>query len=54
MGNCQHPSRQRRLPANSFFTISPNKKARWLHHAAEAMLQAVQEDWDVWKKKGYA
>jgi len=30
------------------------QKAKWLHHAAEAMLQAVREDWDVWKKKGYA
>jgi len=30
------------------------QKGKWLHHAAEAMLQAVQEDWDVWKKKGYA
>jgi Uncharacterized protein conserved in bacteria (DUF2252) len=29
------------------------QKARWLHHAAEAMLQAVGEDWNVWKKKGY-
>jgi Uncharacterized protein conserved in bacteria (DUF2252) len=30
------------------------QKGRWLHHAAEAMLQAVREDWNVWKKKGYA
>jgi hypothetical protein len=29
------------------------QKGKWLHHAAEAMLQAVREDWDVWKKKGY-
>jgi hypothetical protein len=29
------------------------KKGKWLHHAAEAMLQVVREDWDVWKKKGY-
>jgi hypothetical protein len=30
------------------------QKGRWLHHAAEAMLQAIRADWDVWKKKGYA
>jgi len=30
------------------------QKAKWLHHAAEAMLQAVRSDWEVWKKKGYA
>jgi Uncharacterized protein conserved in bacteria (DUF2252) len=29
------------------------QKARWLHHAAETMLDAVRSDWDVWKKKGY-
>jgi hypothetical protein len=28
-------------------------KGKWLHNAAEAMLQAVRSDWDVWKKKGY-
>jgi len=30
------------------------QKGRWLHVAAETMLQAVREDWNVWKKKGYA
>jgi Uncharacterized protein conserved in bacteria (DUF2252) len=30
------------------------QKSRWLHHASEAMLEAVRSDWDVWKKKGYA
>jgi hypothetical protein len=30
------------------------QKPKWLHHAAEAMLQAVRTDWQVWKKKGYA
>jgi hypothetical protein len=30
------------------------QKGKWLHHAAEAMLQAVRSDWPVWKKKGYA
>jgi hypothetical protein len=30
------------------------QKGKWLHHAAETMLQAVREDWNVWKKKGYA
>src|ERR1700692_84233 len=30
------------------------QKGKWLHHAAEAMLQAVRSDWAVWKKKGYA
>jgi hypothetical protein len=29
------------------------QKARWLHEAAEIMLQAVRADWNVWKKKGY-
>jgi hypothetical protein len=29
------------------------QKSKWLHHAAEAMLQAVRSDWEVWKKKGY-
>jgi hypothetical protein len=31
----------------------PKQKGKWLHHAAEAMLQATRSDWDVWKKKGY-
>jgi hypothetical protein len=30
------------------------QKGKWLHRAAEAMLQAVRSDWEVWKKKGYA
>ena len=30
------------------------QKGKWLHHAAEAMLQAVRSDWEVWTKKGYA
>jgi Uncharacterized protein conserved in bacteria (DUF2252) len=30
------------------------QKGKWLHHAAEAMLEAVRSDWDAWKKKGYA
>lgn len=29
------------------------QKGRWLHLAAEAMLEAVRMDWNVWKKKGY-
>jgi hypothetical protein len=29
------------------------QKARWLHNAAEVMLEAVRDDWNVWKKKGY-
>jgi hypothetical protein len=29
------------------------QKGKWLHHAAEAMLEAVRSDWEVWKKKGY-
>lgn len=29
------------------------QKPRWLHHASEAMLDAVRSDWEVWKKKGY-
>ena len=30
------------------------QKPKWLHHASEAMLEAVRADWIVWKKKGYA
>jgi hypothetical protein len=30
------------------------QESRWLHHASEAMLEATREDWNVWKKKGYA
>jgi hypothetical protein len=29
------------------------QKEKWLHRAAEAMLQAVRADWNVWRKKGY-
>lgn len=29
------------------------QKGKWLHHVAEAMLEAVRSDWDVWKKRGY-
>lgn len=29
------------------------QKARWLHKAADAMLQAVTQDWKAWKKQGY-
>jgi hypothetical protein len=29
------------------------QKPRWLHDAAEVMLEAVREDWNFWKKKGY-
>jgi hypothetical protein len=30
------------------------QNTRWLHQATDAMLQAVREDWKVWKKEGYA
>ncbi|HTA50457.1 MAG TPA: DUF2252 family protein [Verrucomicrobiae bacterium] len=30
------------------------QKPKWLHQAAEQMLQSVRNDWNVWKKKGYA
>ena len=30
------------------------EKGKWLHHAAEVMLEAVRSDWQVWQKKGYA
>ena len=30
------------------------QKGKWLHNAAEAMLQVVRTDWQVWKKKGYS
>ena len=29
------------------------QKGKWLHQAAESMLDAVRADWNVWKKKGY-
>jgi hypothetical protein len=29
------------------------QEERWLHEAAEIMLEAVRADWNVWKKKGY-
>ena len=29
------------------------QKSKWLHQAAEQMLQSVRDDWQVWKKKGY-
>jgi hypothetical protein len=29
------------------------QKAKWLHQAAEAILEPVRADWNVWKKKGY-
>lgn len=29
------------------------QKGKWLHHAAEAMLEAVRSDWEIWRKKGY-
>jgi hypothetical protein len=29
------------------------QKGKWLHHAAEAMLEAVRSDWEVWRKKGF-
>jgi hypothetical protein len=30
------------------------QKGKWLHEAAEAMLDAVRADWKVWKEKGFA
>jgi len=30
------------------------QKGKWLHHAAEVMLEATRSDWDIWKKKGYS
>lgn len=30
------------------------QKARWLHKATLAMLQAVEDDWKDWKKNGYS
>jgi len=30
------------------------QKPKWLHKATQAMLEAVREDWKVWKKDGYA
>ena len=29
------------------------EKGKWLHEAAEAMLDSVREDWKVWKRNGY-
>jgi hypothetical protein len=42
------------LSARKFILRHLDKqKPRWLHHAAEAMLDAVRSDWEVWKKKGF-
>jgi Uncharacterized protein conserved in bacteria (DUF2252) len=30
------------------------QKAKWLHQATAAMLPAVRDDWQIWKKDGYA
>ena len=30
------------------------QKGKWLHHAAETMLKAVRDDWNNWRKKGFA
>jgi Uncharacterized protein conserved in bacteria (DUF2252) len=30
------------------------QKGKWLHDAAGDMIKAVREDWEVWKKDGYA
>ena len=29
------------------------QKGKWLHQAAQVMLSAVRDDWEVWKKRGY-
>ena len=29
------------------------QKAKWLHQAAEQMVNAVREDWEIWRKDGY-
>ncbi len=29
------------------------QKSKWLHHATEAMLKAVRDDWKTWKADGY-
>jgi hypothetical protein len=29
------------------------QKAKWLQTAVREMLEAVREDWEVWKKDGY-
>ena len=29
------------------------QKGKWLHRATEEMLQAVREDWKIWKEDGY-
>jgi len=30
------------------------QKGKWLHEAADEMLEAVRDDWKTWKKDGYA
>jgi hypothetical protein len=30
------------------------QKAKWLHQAAEQMVNAVRADWKTWRKSGYA
>jgi hypothetical protein len=29
------------------------QKDRWLHAATEAMVDAIRDDWMVWKERGY-
>jgi hypothetical protein len=38
---------------NSLLQHMKREKGKWLHHATEAMLQAVSQDWKIWKKNGY-
>ena len=37
----------------SILTHMQKQKAKWLHQAAEQMVNAVREDWKVWRKDGY-
>jgi hypothetical protein len=37
----------------SILTHMQKQKPRWLHRSAEEMVNAVREDWNVWRKDGY-
>ncbi len=41
------------LARKSILNHLRKQKGKWLHQAAAAMLTAVRDDWEVWKKKGY-
>lgn len=43
-----------RTPRKPILEHIRKQKPKWLHHATQLMLDAVRNDWKVWKKDGYA